>query len=577
MRIPVALAVSRAWSYNLHISLVLIMGALAMPPTTLGGQIRDPYADALRYFELGRYERANKILQDVLLIEPECVECYDLLARISTTQQQDSLAASWYRKALEVEPHNAILYQKLGYAEHRSGELDQAIMDLERSLELHTASAETHFALGNVWYDMEMYNQAKDSYLQALAFDSTTARYHFQLGMVYFNQEIPDTALMAFKNAYRWYPKYSLAYEFAANILISQHKWSDAVEVLEQGLASAPETNVTRYWLGRAHVEERNFKRAAELLRGYVKRYGDHIGARYNFGLALFEIGEHEEAVTQLCSVTVHLPDLLKARLFLGRSLSALDQDSSAFAEFDTLLTKDPSYYGAWISRGDLDLKRDRYMLATMQYERAARIDPDQWEAYHRQALAHYLQGEYTEAELLLLEALIRQDSAVVVYELLGDVASAMREDDFSVYYYAMVLRFEPEKISARTKLINAFIRRQLWRAARDHLLWRYEKQPDNEKILYQLTRVSYADGDTSAAELYKDQYLQRHTQRREREILALRIRLDHLNPARYRDMGRYYLDLGDNSSARAYFRRAVALGDKTLPASLYLDEGERP
>jgi tetratricopeptide (TPR) repeat protein len=577
MHFSIVSGLARAGSQHLCFCLVLIIGSLATLPASLGGQISDPYADALRYFELGRYERADKILQDVLGTEPECVECYDLLARIATTQQQDSLAATWYRKALEVEPDNAILYQKLGYAEHRSGELDQAIVDLERSRELHPASAETHFALGNVWYDMEMYDQAKDSYLQALAFDSTTARYHFQLGMAYFNQEIPDTALVAFKKTYHWYPKYALAYEFAANILISQQKWAEAVAVLEQGLASAPETNVTRYWLGRAHVEEGNYKRAAELLRGYVNLYGDHIGARYNYGLALFEIGEYEEAVAQLCSVTVHLPDLLKARLYLGRSLGVLDQDSSAFAEFDTLLSKDPLYYGAWISRGDLDLKRDRYMQAMMQYERAARIDPAQWEAYHRQALTHYLQGEYTEAELLLLESLIRQDSAVVVYELLGDVASAMREDDFSVYYYGMVLRFEPENTAVRAKLVDAFIRRQLWPAARDQLLWRYENEPENEKILYQLTRVSHADGDTSAAEKYNEQYLQRHSQRREREIFALRIRLDRYNPARYRDMGWYYLKLGANSSARAYFRRAVALGDKTLPASLYLDEGEQP
>ena len=275
--------------------------------------------------------------------------------------------------------------------------------------------------------------------------------------------------------------------------------------------------------------------------------------------------------------MTVHLPDLLKARLYLGRSWSALDQDSSAFAEFDSLLSKDPSHYGAWISRGDLDLKRARYEQAMTQFEQAARIDPDRWEAYHRQALTNYRQGIYAEAELLLLDALIRQDSAVVVYELLGDVASAMREDDFSVYYYAMVLRYEPEKVMVRAKLIDAFIRRQLWDAAGDHLSWWHEKEPENEKILYQLARVNYANGDTLAAESYKAQFNRLHTLRREREVLALRIRLDRFNPAHYREMGWYYQKLEAYSSAQAYFRRAVALGDKSLPASLYLDEGEGP
>jgi Tfp pilus assembly protein PilF len=92
----------RAFSGRINLNLVLITAALALSLNPLTGQIQDPYADALRYFELGRYERADKILQDVLDTEPECVECYDLLARIATTQQNDSLAAVWYRKALQV-------------------------------------------------------------------------------------------------------------------------------------------------------------------------------------------------------------------------------------------------------------------------------------------------------------------------------------------------------------------------------------------------------------------------------------------------------------------------------------------
>jgi len=569
-----------------------------------GGQIRDPYADALRYFELGRYDQAAAKLQNILELEPECMECYDLLARIATSQGDDSLAAVWYRQALEVEPENATLYRKLGFAEHRSGDLLRAIDDLEHSLQLNPASGETHFALGNVWYDLEVLEQARACYSQALALDSTAAKYHFQLGMVFFKTDQPDSALVEFQATYRLYPKYSLAYEFAANLLIKEDRWPEVVDVLEQGLAYAPETGVTRYWLGRGHVEMGNFQRAAELLGGYVNRYVDHIGARYNYGLALYEIGEYEEAVTQLCSVSVHMPDLLKARLYLGRSLSALDRDSLAFAVFDTLLSKDSTYYEAWIARGDIDLKRDSYALAMLQYVLAENLSPDRWEAYHRQALARYVQEQYDEAEMLLFSALIREDSlsaggdvdtvrqagpspsaggglrragAAVIYGLLGDVAAAMGEDDFSVYFYSMVLRLEPENTAVRTKLVNALVRRNLWQAARAQLRWFYQRDRRNETVLYRLGRVSYAYGDTAAARQYMDQFRTRHIRRRERERLELRVSLDRRNPRHYRELGWHYRRLEDLARARAYFRRAVALGDTTLPASLYMGEGEGP
>ncbi len=542
-----------------------------------GGQIRDPYADALRYFELGRYDQAAAKLQNILELEPECMECYDLLARIATSQGDDSLAAVWYRQALEVEPENATLYRKLGFAEHRTGDLLRAVDDLEHSLQLNPASGETHFALGNVLYDLEALEHARACYSRALALDSTAAKYHFQLGMVFFKTDQPDSALVEFQATYRLYPKYSLAYEFTANVLITQGRWPEVVEVLELGLANAPETGVTRYWLGRGHLEIGNFQRAAELLGGYVIQYEDHIGARYNYGLALYEIGEYEEAVTQLCSVSVHMPDLLKARLYLGRSLSALDRDSLAFAVFDTLLSKDSTYYEAWIARGDIDLKRDRYAQAVAQYMLAENLSPNRWEAYHRQALAEYVQGQYDAAELLLFSALIREDSTAVIYGLMGDVAAAMGEDDFSVYYYSMVLRLEPENTAVRTKLVDALVRRNMWRTARAQLRWFHERDPRNEAVLYQLGRLAYAAGDTTAAQQHMDQFRERHDRRRERERLELRISLDRRNPRHYRELGWHYRRLEVHNRARAYFRRAVALGDTTLPASLYMGEGEGP
>lgn len=546
-------------------------------PFLAGGQIRDPYADALRYFELGRYDRATGMLEDFLESEPECTECYDLLARIATAQGSDSLAAVWYRKALEIEPNNPGFYEKLGFAEHRAGDLLQAIADLEQSLALNPTNAEAHFAIGNVWYDLEALDLAKASYVQALSLDSTSASYHFQLGMAHFKTQHLDSALAEFQISYFWYPKYSLAYEFAANILITQSRWSEAIEVLEEGLASAPETEVTRYWLGRAHLEVGNFERAVELLRGYTIRYKDHIGAKYNYGLALYEVGEYEEAAAELCSVVVHMPDLLKARLYLGRSLSALGQDSLAFAEFDTLLSRDPTYFEAWIDRGDLDLKLDRYELAEAQYVRAEALNPFKWESYHRRGRAQYLQTKYKDAELFLFDALIREDSVAVIYDLLGDIASAMGEDDFSVYYYGMVLRLEPDNRKVRRKLAEALGRRGLWRAVQDQLRVIYEQEPKSESIQYQLGRAAYADGDTTTARLYLDEFWLRHSQRREKERLELRAHLDQRNPKHYRDLGWYHRRLEDQARARYYFRKAVALGDTTLPASLYLDEGERP
>lgn len=552
----------------------MVLGILSFFPLTGISQIGDPYAEAVRYFDLGRFERAVTKLQGLLRSDPECVECYDLLARIATSEGQDSLAVEWYRLALEVEPENAALFQKLGIAEHRVGEYEQAILDLMHSLDLNAANGESHFALGNIWYDLDSLKLAKQGYYQAIALDSTSAKYHFQLALVHYETDQPDSALSEFQLAYRWYPKSTQAYELAATILIDQGRWDEVVTVLATGLASAPETPNTRYWLGGAYVEVGDFRRAAEILGGYVIRYQNHIGAQYNYGIALYEIGEYEKAVTNLSAVQEQKPDLLKARLYLGRALGALDQDSLAFVVFDSLTISDPDYYEVWINRGDIHLRRARYRQAIEQYQQAGTIDPWRWEAFHRQALTEYYQGHYALAEQLLLTAWYRDDSTATVYNALGDVAAAMGEDDFSIYYYSRVLRIQPENNAVRTKLVDALIRQRLWSFAREQLLWFYEQDLKDEAVLYRLARITQAGGDTATARGYFEQFTAIHDLRRERERLELRLRIDSRNPRRNRELGFFYRRQGDDAQARNYFRKAVALGDTTLSVRDYFEEG---
>ncbi len=543
----------------------------------LFGQIDDPYADAMRYFEMGRYARASDRLQAVLRTDSRCIECYDLLARIAGIQGSDSTAAEWYRQALAVEPENADLLQKLGLAEHRSGQLENAMADLSRSLELNPANSEVYFALGNVWFDLENREEALINFKAAIALDSMQANYHFMLAGVYHQDDILDSALMEYEKAYLLYPKYTQAYEQAATILIAQQRWQEVVAVLGQGLVAAPETPNTRYWLGGALVEIKDYKRAAELLGGYVVRNQEHIGARYNYGLALYEIGEYEDAVEHLTMVLEQRPDLLKAQLNLGRALAQLEQDSLALAVFDSLLLKDPTSYQVWIDRGDIYLRQERYNLAEDQYLRAKDIDPTGWESFHRQALSKYYQQDYLSAELLLYNALNRNDSINVIYDLLGDVNAAAGEDDFAIYYYNRVLLADSSDLEVRQKLIAALLRKRFWEFAAGQIAVLIADNPRSEMLHYQLGLTAQAQGDRGLAQRSFGKFRDMYTDRRLRERLELQVSLDSGNPRYYKGLGLYYRDGGNQVRARDFFRKAVALGDTTLSASDYLIEGEGP
>ncbi len=554
----------------------LLLVGLATTPAS--GQIGDAYAVAVRNFNLGRYRAAERELISMLNRNSECLECYDLLARIATATEADSLAAHWYREALLIDPGNPELLEKLGSAEHRAGFLDEAMIALEESVRLDSTMDGAYFELGNLWFELKELEQAERYYLEALSRDSTVANYHFQLGMVYMQIASPDSALSEFQHAYQLYPKYTRAYELSASLLIKQGRWAEVVAVLELGLTSATETPNTRYWLGGAYVEIGDFERAAEILGGYVVRNTHHIGARYNYGIALYETGDYQGAVEHLTVVAQEKSDLLKAQLYLGKSLVEVDQDSLAKLVLDTLIIRDPDYYDAWVDRGDILRKNGEYSMAHTHFRRAVGIDSGRWEAYHRQALTEYFKGQYLAAELLLFNALSRDDSVADIHETLGDVAAASNEDDFAVYYYSRTLGYSTTGDQAvRRKLIDALIRLQIWYEAERQLNYLMSQTGESEPLLYQLGLINQAQDKREIAAEYFARYSALHDIRRERERLELRVNTDTQNFNYHRALGDFFVRQDKDRLARDSYRRAVALGDSTLSASDYLIEGDEP
>lgn len=610
----------RKFTLMLRMGVCLIM----LFPGQVYGQIEDPYADAIRFFELRRYSQASRKLEELIKSDARCIECYDLLARIAVAQNNDSLAVEWYFRAVLVEPENSSLWQELGMAEYRYGYLELAISDLQQSLELNPKNPESHFTIGTIEFDLNDYPEARVSFNRAISLDSTIAKYFYQLGLVYYAMDMEgyvdsslidttthvleslvyelnlgdsvmagpvldsnlvktpaagtsyaDSALMAFKKAYNIYPKYTYAYEYAADIQIDRGEWKDVVEILNRGLLSAPETYNTRYWLGGALARMGEYGRAAEILSGYVRlsRYADNIGAQYQYGLALFHIREYVDAAVYLAQVLKSSnSDLyLDARYFLARSLTAVDDDKNALIALDTLLQIDPTFYDAWIERGDIHLKLAAYDKAVEQYIAAVELDSSRWEAFHGQALADYYRTSYIDAEMVLYEALWLADSIPQIYESLGDVAAGAGENDFAVYYYGMTLRLIPDSTNVHAKLSQTAMRLGVWRIARRELLWLLAQQPDDTALLYRLGRVCREMGLTEESALYNKRYLVLHERRRKIRTLELRMGMDSLNPKHYRDLGWVYIAEGDTVQARELFRMAVARGDTTLTASDYL------
>ena len=99
-------------------------------------------------------------------------------------ERGDREAEELYLKAIESGDNAADAYCNLGIIESEKGETAKAFDCFTRSLELEPRHFESHYNLGNLYFDLNDLKLAKTHYELALTVDSNFANVYFNLGLV---------------------------------------------------------------------------------------------------------------------------------------------------------------------------------------------------------------------------------------------------------------------------------------------------------------------------------------------------------------------------------------------------------
>src|SRR5215470_6709390 len=84
----------------------------------------------------------------------QTVETYRRAAIAFSRQQSWDQAIANYRKALELEPNDALTHYNLALALKYKGEARQAVEEFASTLRLKPKWADAHYGLGATWYDL---------------------------------------------------------------------------------------------------------------------------------------------------------------------------------------------------------------------------------------------------------------------------------------------------------------------------------------------------------------------------------------------------------------------------------------
>ena len=120
---------------------------------------------------------------------------------LARAQKDYDRAVKCFEAAVGKDPKNAVLYNKLGLAQLKNGDLSNAQINFRNALKRKSKYADAQNNLGAVKYMQKDFGGAAKQFKKAVAVDESRAVFHLNLGSAWFAQKKLDRALVEYSRA----------------------------------------------------------------------------------------------------------------------------------------------------------------------------------------------------------------------------------------------------------------------------------------------------------------------------------------------------------------------------------------
>jgi|GEM_PF-1224341 len=188
------------------------------------------FTEALAAFQSGRNAEAERLARAILAVQPDHSDAWQLLGLIAQASGRKALAVEALGRVAALRAGDPLAWCNLGESKRRLGDLDGAVMALERSIELNPNLPEAHFNLANVLYALgpTRFEEAAHHYERAVALRPHFAKALYNYGNLKLERGLSRGAVDLFRRAVALQPEWIDARVNLAVSLELDHAWNEA-------------------------------------------------------------------------------------------------------------------------------------------------------------------------------------------------------------------------------------------------------------------------------------------------------------------------------------------------------------
>jgi tetratricopeptide (TPR) repeat protein len=266
------------------------------------------------------YQSEKIFWTDTLAKNPNCWMGYDNLGNALLQKGQVDEALEQFQKALEINHHDVDAHSNLGAALFQKGQVDDAVAHYKKALEINPNYAQANYNLGLALFQKGQVDDAVAQYKKAVKINPYYPEAHNNLGNALLQEGQVDEALEQFQKALEINPDYVDAHSNLGITLFRKGQVDDAVAQYKKALEINPDYVNAHYNLANALFQKGQLDEAVAQFQKAVEIKPTSFTIRYNLGSALFQKGQLDEAITQFQEVLRLKPDFSPAQENLAKA-----------------------------------------------------------------------------------------------------------------------------------------------------------------------------------------------------------------------------------------------------------------
>jgi tetratricopeptide (TPR) repeat protein len=403
-------------------------------------------------------EEAIRFYTAALALRPNSHGVYNDLGRALYRKGEVEEAIACFYKAIALDPKFSMAHNNLGVALKDKGKLDEAIASYKKAIEIDPKYANAHNNLGSVLARKGRVDEAIACYKKAIEIDPKHANAHTNLGLALASKGKVEEAIACFHKAIALDPKYAMPHYSLGLALAGKGKVDGAIACYSRAIALDPRTVEAYVSLGAILCDvKRDHEGAIACFRKAIALDSKNATTHTNLGAALHVRGKVDEAIQCYNRAIALDPKRAQPHYHLGNALRGKGKVDEAIACYRKALALDPRNARAYVNLGAIlcDVKRE-YEEATACFKSAIALAPKDPVAHTNLGHALSGKGEVEEAIACHRQAITLDPKYARAHSNLGNALHAKGKVDEAIECYRQAIVLDPRYATAHYNLGHA-------------------------------------------------------------------------------------------------------------------------